>query len=252
VSLVDSKYTTPADLAVFDRAGVTVYGYTQEQVSASRKAPGQPSPCRQLPKSAFVWLEGEQQYQCPEGRRLSRRAIRTKRCAGGQTVCTTIYACAADHCQSCSRRAECMPSGNVKQHRNLTRLCGHGLSAAGAEVGLSVLVHNALALLAALDGSASPPRPPPNPQKNARKNETVSGDRTTTGGDSLGWPLPAPETKASDQTQTIDPTIRRDIGMSSPFAAIASDSIPAGRLGQRPATKRHDPCCGRGGAPNRW
>jgi len=52
---------------------------------------------------------------------------------------------------------------DVKQHRNLTRLCGHGLSAAGAEVGLSVLVHNALALLAALDGSASPPRPPPDP-----------------------------------------------------------------------------------------
>ncbi len=224
VSLVDSKYTTPADLAVFDRAGVTVYGYTQEQVSASRKAPGQPSRCRHLPKSEFVWLEGEQQYQCPEGRRLSRRAIRTKRCAGGQTVCTTIYACAANDCQSCSRRAECMPSGkggreirrseheqlvedlaarmqspeakalyrlrsqtvelvfaDVKQHRNLTRLCGHGLSAAGAEVGLSVLVHNALALLAALDGSASPPRPPPNPQKTTAKNETVSPDRATTG-----------------------------------------------------------------------
>ena len=206
VSLVDSKYTTPADLAVFKKAGVRVYGCTQEQVSASRKAPGQPSRCRQTPKSEFVWLEEEQQYQCPEGRRLSRRATRTKRCAGGQTVCTTIYASAANDCRSCSRRAECTPSGkggreirrsehehlvedltthmqspeakalyrlrsqtvelvfaDAKQHRNLSRLSGHGLRAAGAEVGLCVLARNALALLAALDGSATPPRPPPNP-----------------------------------------------------------------------------------------
>lgn len=206
VSLVDSKYTTPADLAVFKKAGVEVYGYTQDQVSASRRRPGQPSHSRQIAKSEFVWLEGEQEYQCPEGHRLSRRATRTKHCAGNQTVCTTIYACAAGHCQNCSRRLECTPHGkggreiqrseheglveeltarmqtpeakalyhlrsqtvelvfaDVKQHRNLTRLSGHGLGAAGAEVGLSVLVHNALALLAALVGTAPPPRPPPNP-----------------------------------------------------------------------------------------
>lgn len=206
VSLVDSKYTTPADLAVFKKAGVEVYGYTQDQVSASRRRPGQPSRSRQIAKSEFVWLEGEQEYQCPEGRRLSRRATRTKNCAGNQTVCTTIYACAASDCQSCSRRPECTPRGkggrairrseheklveeltarmqtpeakalyhlrsqtvelvfaDVKQHRNLTRLSGHGLSAANAEVGLSVLAHNALELLAALDGTAPPARPPPNP-----------------------------------------------------------------------------------------
>lgn len=206
VLLVDSKYTTPADLAVFDRAGVTVYGYTQEQVSASRKDRGQPSLRRQIPKSAFVWLEAEQEYRCPEGRRLSRRATRTKHCAGNQTVCTTIYTCAASDCQSCSRRLECTPHGkagrairrseheklieelaarmetpeakalyafrsqtvelafaDAKQHRNLGRLSGHGSDAAHAEVGLTVLTHNALTVLAALDARTLAPRPPPNP-----------------------------------------------------------------------------------------
>jgi hypothetical protein len=206
ISLVDSKYTTPADLAVFHKAGVTVYGYTQDQVSASRRGPGKASPRRQIPKSEFVWLEGEQEYQCPEGRRLSRRATRTKRCAGNQTACTTIYACAASGCQSCSRRAECTPRGkggreiqrseherlveeltarmqtpeakalyhlrsqtvehafaDTKQHRNLTRFSGHGLRAVSGEFGLTVLAHNALSVLAALDARALAPRPPPNP-----------------------------------------------------------------------------------------
>lgn len=205
VSLVDSKYTTPADLAIFQKAGVTAYGYTQDQVSASRRAPGQASRRRQIPKSEFVWLEGEQEYQCPEGHRLSRRATRTKNCAGNQTVCTTIYACAAGDCQNCSRRPECTPRGkggreiqrseheglveeltarmqtpeakalyhlrsqtvelafaDAKQHRKLTRLSGHGLRAASAEVGLTVLAHNALSVLAALDARLLPPRPPPN------------------------------------------------------------------------------------------
>lgn len=206
VSLVDSKYTTPADLAVFQKAGVTVYGYTQDQVSASRRAPGQASTSRQIPKSAFVWLEEEQEYQCPAGHRLSRRATRTKNCAGNQTVCTTIYACAASDCQGCTRRPECTPCGkggreiqrseherlveeltermqapeakalyhlrsqtvehafaDAKQHRNLIRFSGHGPNAAHGEVGLTVLAHNALTVLAALDARAPAPRPPPKP-----------------------------------------------------------------------------------------
>lgn len=206
VSMADSKYTAPADLAVFEKAGVTLYGYTQDQVSASRRARGQASPKRQIPKSAFVWLEEEQEYQCPEGHRLSRRATRTKNCAGNQTVSTTIYACAASNCQSCPRRPECTPRGkggreiqrneheklvealtarmqteeakalyhlrsqtvehafaDVKQHRNLTRFSGHGLNAAHGEFGLTVLAHNALTVLAALDARILAPRPPPNP-----------------------------------------------------------------------------------------
>jgi hypothetical protein len=206
VSLVDSKYTTPADLAVFKKAGVTPYGYTQDQVSASRRAPGQASPSRQIPKSAFVWLEEEQEYQCPEGHRLSRRASRTKNCAGNQTVRTTIYACTASDCESCSRRPECTPRGrggreiqrseheglveeltarmqtteakalyhlrsqtvelaiaDAKQHRNLIRFSGHGHKAAHGEVGLTVLAHNALTVLAALDARTLAPRPPPTP-----------------------------------------------------------------------------------------
>lgn len=204
--LVDSKYTTPADLAICDRAGVTLYGYTQEQVGASRRGPAKQPRRQQISKSQFVWLEDEGQYQCPEGRRLSCRATRTDRCAGGQTVRTMIYACRASDCQSCSRRAQCTSSAkagreirrseheplvealtarmqtpeaqalfrhrqetvelafaDVKQHRKLIRFSGHGLTAVGTEVGLSVLTHNALALLAALEGLVQAPRPPPTP-----------------------------------------------------------------------------------------
>jgi hypothetical protein len=119
VSLVDAKYTTPADLAVYGRTGVTVYGYTQEEVDASRKTAAGRASRRQIPKSAFVWLEAEGQYQCPAGRRLSQRRTRKKACAGGQTVCTMIYACAASDYLSCAGRAECTPHG--KRGREIRR-----------------------------------------------------------------------------------------------------------------------------------
>jgi hypothetical protein len=223
--LVDSKYTTPADLAICARAHVTPYGYTQEQVAASRKASTQQGPLPQIPKSQFVWLEEEGQYQCPQGHRLSCRATRTNRCAGGETVRTMIYACRASDCQGCPRRAQCTPSvkagreirrseheplvealaarmqtpeaqalfrrrqqtvelafADVKEHRKLVRFSSHGVTAVGVEVGLSVLTHNALALLAALREPAQDARPPPIPRNTAPENETVSGDRATTGG----------------------------------------------------------------------
>jgi transposase len=191
--LADSKYTTPADLAVFARAEVTLYGHTQEQTDSLRKASRSQGPSRQIPKSHFVWLDAEDAYQCPEGHRLPYRASRTRRCAGGEIVRTTIYACPANECQACPRRSQCTPStkagrevrrsehepllealtarmatpeaqslyrrrqetvelafADFKEHRKLVRFSGHGLSAARAEVGLSVLVHNTLSLLAAL------------------------------------------------------------------------------------------------------
>jgi len=226
--LADSKYTTPADLAICDRANVTLYGYTQEQVGASRKASSSQDRIpqdriSQIPKSRFVWLEEEGQYQCPEGHRLSCRAIRTNHCAGGETVRTMIYACRASDCQGCPRRAQCTSSGksgreirrseheplvealmarmqtpeaqalfrrrqetvelaiaDVKQHRKLVRFSGHGLTAVRAEVGLSVLAHNALTLLAALREPAQAPRPPPIPRNTAPENETISPDPAET------------------------------------------------------------------------
>ncbi len=204
--LADSKYTTPADLAICARAQVTLYGYTQEQTDVLRKASRSPCFTRQIPKSQFVWLEAEDVYECPEGHRLPYRATRTHRYAGGEVVRTTIYACPPNQCQACLRRPQCTPSAKAgrevrrnehepllealtarmatpeaqalyrrrqetvelafadfKEHRKLVRFSGHGLSAARAEVGLPVLVHNILSLFAALRiaNKTLAPRQPP-------------------------------------------------------------------------------------------
>jgi hypothetical protein len=63
----------------------------------------------------------------------------------------------------CRQQTVELAFADFKEHRCLTRFSGHGLTAARAEVGLSVLVHNALALLPALRRPIPTPRPPPAP-----------------------------------------------------------------------------------------
>lgn len=103
--LTDAGYATALDLAVCDRLGVELSApYQANDFSASRKN----SPPKQIPKSAFTWLEAEQTYQCPQGHPLHPESRERQRRAGGQRLEVVTYRCAASFCMACEQQAACV------------------------------------------------------------------------------------------------------------------------------------------------
>jgi transposase len=185
--LTDSAYAGGADLAAAQAANVTVYAPWQAHdfsVAAKKKS-------KQIPKSAFIWQELEQVYECPEGRRLTAEKKGSQARASSAAVQTVVYRCAAEHCAGCPRREQCCPKARAgrtisrseheglleqlrermatpeakelyrlrrqtvelvnadwKGHRQFRRFSGRGLARARCQVGLQVLTHNLVALLA--------------------------------------------------------------------------------------------------------
>lgn len=102
--LTDAGYATALDLAECARLGVELYApYQENDFSASRKT----SEPKQLPKSAFRWLETEQMYHCPQGHPLQPASRERQRRAGGQRLEVVTYRCAASFCMACEQQAEC-------------------------------------------------------------------------------------------------------------------------------------------------
>jgi transposase len=105
--LADAGYATALDLAACDAAGVTLYAPYQENDFSARRTP---KPARQIPKSAFRWVEPEQVYVCPEGHRLEYWDAEYERRKGGERLRMSAYRCAPEHCQGCPRQAQCTRS----------------------------------------------------------------------------------------------------------------------------------------------
>jgi transposase len=100
VLLADTAYTGGTDLAAAEAAGATLYGPLPKDGGRAEK---------QLPKSAFTWVPGEQVYGCPRGHRLVYAgSARSKRSGAGSTVLYT-YRCPPEHCAACPLASRCTP-----------------------------------------------------------------------------------------------------------------------------------------------
>ena len=103
--LTDAGYATALDLAECDRLGVELYApYQENDFSAS----GKTSEPKQLPKSAFRWVEAEQAYYCPQNHPLPPANRERQRRAGGQRLEVVTYRCAASCCRACEQQAACV------------------------------------------------------------------------------------------------------------------------------------------------
>ncbi len=79
--MADAGYASALDLFDCVEAGLDLYAPYQENDQTERRRSKQPQ--RQIPKSEFVWLAGEQTYQCPQGHRLTRIGQETRERAEG-------------------------------------------------------------------------------------------------------------------------------------------------------------------------
>jgi hypothetical protein len=106
--LSDSAYAKALDLAACDGAGVRLYAPCGEGDEAGGRAGGKAA--KQIPKSAFVWKEEEQEYVCPEGHRLTCWDAEYERRKGGERLRMLAYRCDPEHCLGCPRRQGCTRS----------------------------------------------------------------------------------------------------------------------------------------------
>lgn len=84
-----------------------------------------------LGKEAFVWLEGEQTYRCPQGHllELERRCREDRR--EGEQVLVAQYRCAAEHCGGCPLASRC--TKRPDKGRTIKRMEGQELLDAVAQ-----------------------------------------------------------------------------------------------------------------------
>jgi transposase len=184
--LVDSAYTTPADLAFCDLHGIEIYGPWQAN-DYTKDRPAVQNPA-QIPKTQFRYEEAEDVYYCPEGHAMPLEGYKYKPNADGVNLRYKLYRCPAEHCQQCPLAARCAklpdkgrtvqrhpeqtridqhqermqtpeaqaqyrqrgegerPFADMKTHRNLRRINGRGTDRAKTQTGLTVLIHNLKAL----------------------------------------------------------------------------------------------------------
>jgi hypothetical protein len=118
--LADSGYISMRDLEFCAMAGITLYGPIQENdFSEQNGKQKQTNQFTKLAKSYFKWLAAEQEYECPEGQRLTYTKTKTQ----GRTdysVKLHFYSCDPKHCLACSRQQECTPAPH--KGRSVSRL----------------------------------------------------------------------------------------------------------------------------------
>jgi transposase len=115
VVLADATYATGPNLALAKEQGVVLCSpWQSNDLSTSAKAGKK----KQIGKEQFVWLAGEQTYQCPEGHRLDFVRQRVFR-RNGTTSQQWEYRCAPEHCRKCPRQSEC--ARNPKSGRTIMR-----------------------------------------------------------------------------------------------------------------------------------
>jgi transposase len=197
--LADSKYAAGADLAAAEREGVEVYAPWQSKGPGGKGRPGK-GPLW-LPKESFTWRPQTRTYECPQGQPLRRAGTRRRgRGVTDEVYRADAQACAScprrGECvrgrgarsisrgeyeeeverlrarmgteqgkQLYRRRRQTVELGfaDLKEHRGLRRVPGHGLGVARASLGLVVLAHDLRvidSLLARRNAKASAPRFP--------------------------------------------------------------------------------------------
>lgn len=108
--LADSAYASALDLVDCQQADVELYAPYQENDRTQQRRAAKPD--RRIPKSAFVWLAGEQTYVCPQGHRLKRIGQEVRDRVGDRTITMTIYRCPKELCQDCPLAPRCTQGAN--------------------------------------------------------------------------------------------------------------------------------------------
>jgi transposase len=124
--LADAGYASALDLFDCARAGVDLYAPYQENDQTEQRRAKQPD--RQIPKSDFVWLAGEQAYVCPQGHRLLPIGRETRARAEGRSVELTTYRCSGEHCRGCPLTTRCTRSANgrtIKRNEHEDLIVAH-------------------------------------------------------------------------------------------------------------------------------
>jgi transposase len=103
--LADAGYASALDLFDCARADLDFYAPYRENDQTQKRRAQQPR--RQIPKSEFVWVPGEQTYVCPQGHRLTPIGQETRDRAEERSVVLTTYRCPKEHCQACPLQARC-------------------------------------------------------------------------------------------------------------------------------------------------
>ncbi len=110
-ALVDAGYVTACNIAICDRAGITLYGPWQENDFSRKKAKKDGKP-RPLGKEHFTWVPEENRYRCPEGKPMPWIGHEKRRQSDGEINVVHSYRCAPQHCRACPRQAACSSNPN--------------------------------------------------------------------------------------------------------------------------------------------
>jgi hypothetical protein len=108
--LGDSTYITGCNLAISQQREITLFGPWQENDHSDRKqnkTPNNQKKEKQIPKEAFQWLPGENQYRCPQGHLLSWIGKEKRVQIDGEINVMHRYRCLPRHCRACPLSASC-------------------------------------------------------------------------------------------------------------------------------------------------
>ena len=105
--LCDSHYVTGNNLALCSDQKITLCGPWQaNDYSSTKKAKKKPGES-EIPKEQFIWLPDDQQYECPEGYRLSWIGKESRKQADGEVNVVHRFRCSPRDCQACPRQTSC-------------------------------------------------------------------------------------------------------------------------------------------------
>ena len=122
--LVDASYVTATNLALCERAGVTLYGPWQEN-DYSKKKTKKKATSAKIGKDQFTWLPKAEVYRCPQGHTLKWIGKQKRQQTDGEVNVMHSYRCSPVHCRECPLRASCTP--NPDRGRSVKRSEHEGL-----------------------------------------------------------------------------------------------------------------------------
>lgn len=117
--LLDAGYVTASNLALAERAGLTLYGPWQENDYSRTRSEKPGAKPKLLAKDQFTWNSEEQAYVCPAGHRLTWIGQQKRLQADGEVNVMHSYRCNPRDCGACPLAARC--TTNPQRGRSVKR-----------------------------------------------------------------------------------------------------------------------------------
>jgi transposase len=105
--LVDAGYVTASNLALAEKAGLTLYGPWRENDFSRARSEKQGTKPKLMGKDRFTWNPEEQVYVCPAGHSLTWIGQEKRVCVDGELNVMHRYRCHPRHCGECPLSAQC-------------------------------------------------------------------------------------------------------------------------------------------------